>query len=270
MIVCDRLLQDWNSKNMTLSSIERQNQIVHLLNRNQRIDVAEICDTFEVSKATARRDLEILQSEKKIKRIHGGAIPASYRTPEIPLLIRQEEQVENKQRIGLAASELVHDGDTIILGSGSTVIEVALHLLDRHNLTVITNSLPIMNLMANKANISLVCIGGMFLSTELCFIGHIAELALGEVRADKAIIGVRSVNLEQGLTSDYLPEAKTDRVLINAAQETILVVDHTKFGRTSAALLVPIEKIKTIVTDSETPKTLVSSLQDLGIQMLTV
>jgi len=255
---------------MPLSSIERQNQILQLLNRNQRIDVAEICNTFEVSKVTARRDLEALQSEKKIKRVHGGAIPAAYMTSEVPLFIRREEQVEIKRRIGWAASELIHDGDTVILGSGSTVFEVALHLMERHNLTVITNSLPVMNLMENKSDISLVCIGGMLLRTELCFIGHIAELALGEVRADKTIIGARSINLEQGLTSDYLPEAKTDRVLINAAQETIVVADHTKFGRTSAALLVPIEKVKTIVTDSETPKGLVSSLQEHGIQMIVV
>jgi DeoR/GlpR family transcriptional regulator of sugar metabolism len=255
---------------MSLSSVERQNQIIQLLSRNQRISVAEICATFDVSKATARRDLEALVSSKKIQRVHGGAITLAYTSPEIPVLIRREEQAELKRRIGQAASELINDGDTIVLGSGSTVLEVAHHLMERRNLTVITNSLPVMELMVEKSDISLVSIGGMLLPTELSFIGHIAELALEEVRADKAIIGVRSISLEHGLTSDYLPEAKTDRAMLKAAQETIIVADHTKFGRVSAALLVPVENVQTIVTDTETPKDLISGLIERGIRVIAV
>ena len=255
---------------MTLSNTERQNQIVQFLTGNPRIEVEEICKTFDVSKATARRDLEELERTKKIQRVHGGAIPVAFTTPEIPMLVRREEQIEIERRIGLAAAEFVHDGDTIILGSGTTVYEVALNLVERRNLTVITNSLPIMNLFVDKPEISLVSIGGMLLSTEQCFIGHIAELAMQEVRADKAIIGVRSIDLEQGLTSDYLPEAKTDRVLLQAARESIIVADHTKFGRTSAALLVPIDKVNTIVTDTETPESIISGLASHNIQICAV
>ena len=253
---------------MPLSSVERQNQIVQLLSLNQRISVAEICTTFEISKATACRDLEALVSSKKIQRVHGGAIPLAYSSPEIPMLVRREEQAETKRRIGQAAAELVRDGDTIVLGSGSTVLQLALSLRERRNLTVITNSLPVMNLMVERSDITLISIGGMLLPTELCFIGHIAELALEEVRADKAIIGVRSISLEQGLTSDYLPEVLTDRALLHTSQETIIVADHTKFGRISTALLVPVEKVQTIVTDAETPKDFISGLQDRGIRVI--
>jgi len=253
---------------MSLSNIERQNQIVQLLSQNQRISVAEICSTFEISKATACRDLEELVRSKKIQRVHGGAIRLAYSSPEVPMLIRREEQAETKRRIGLAAAELVSDGDTIVLGSGSTVLQAARSLLKHHNLTVITNSLPVMNLMAEMPEVSLVSIGGMLLPTELCFIGHIAELALEEVRADKAIIGVRSINLEQGLTSDYLPEVITDRALLRAAKETIIVADHSKFGRISTALLIPAEKVQTIVTDTETPEVFLTGLQERGIRVI--
>jgi len=255
---------------MPLSSVERQNQIVQLLFQNQRISVAEICATFQISKATACRDLEVLVSAKKIQRVHGGAIPLAYSSPEIPLLTRREEQTETKRRIGQAAAELVRAGDTIVLGSGSTVLQAARSVKDLRNLTVITNSLPVMNLMAERSNVSLVSIGGMLLPTELCFIGHIAELALEEVRADKAIIGVRSINLEQGLTSDYLPEVITDRALLRSAKETIIVADHTKFGRTSTALLIQIEKVQTIITDTETPRDFINGLQDRGIRVIVV
>jgi DeoR/GlpR family transcriptional regulator of sugar metabolism len=253
---------------MPISSVERQNQIVQLLSLNQRISVAEICATFEISKATACRDLEALVSSKKIQRVHGGAIPLAYSSPEIPMLVRREEQAETKRRIGQAAAELVRDGDTIVLGSGSTVLQAALSLRERRNLTVISNSLPVLNLMVERSDITLVSIGGMLLPTELCFIGHIAELSLEEVRADKAIIGVRSINLEQGLTSDYLPEVLTDRALLRASQETIIVADHTKFGRISKALLVPVDKVQTIVTDAETPKDFISGLQERGKRVI--
>ena len=125
-----------------------------------------------------------------------------------------------------------------------------------------------MNLLAETPDVSLVSIGGMLLPTELCFIGHIAELALEEVRADKAIIGVRSINLEQGLTSDYLPEVITDRALLRAAKETIIVADHSKFGRISTALLIPVEKVQTIVTDTETPRDFITGLQESGIRVI--
>jgi DeoR/GlpR family transcriptional regulator of sugar metabolism len=253
---------------MPISSVERQNQIVQLLSLNQRISVIEICATFEISKATACRDLEALVSSKKIQRVHGGAIPLAYSSPEIPMLVRREEQAETKRRIGQAAAELIRDGDTIVLGSGSTVFQAALSLMERRNLTVISNSLPVLNLMVERSDITLVSIGGMLLPTELCFIGHIAELSLEEVCADKAIIGVRSINLDQGLTSDYLPEVLTDRALLRASQETIIVADHTKFGRISKALLVSVDKVQTIVTDSETPKDFISGLQERGKRVI--
>ena len=254
---------------LSISGVERQNQIIHLLGRNQRIRVADICETFEVSEATARRDLEALAGQGRIQRVHGGAIPVSHAPPESPMLVRREEQAEYKQRIGGAAAELIHDGDTIVLGSGSTVLELAFSLKERHNLTVITNSLPVMNLLAEMPEITLVSIGGMLFPTELSFIGHIAEQALEEVRADKAIIGVRAINLEQGLTSEYLPEAKTDRAMLHAAKETIIVADHSKFGRVSAALLVPIEGVGTIVTDTQTPGDFIAGLQERGIRVIT-
>jgi len=253
----------------SISGIERQNQISQIIAHNQRISVAEICATFEVSQATARRDLETLADQGRIQRVHGGAILVSPAPPQTPLLVRRYEQAEYKQRIGTAAAELVHEGETIVLGGGSTVVEVAYRLKERHNLTVITNSLPVMNLLAEVPAINLISIGGMLFPSELSFIGHIAEEALEEVRADKAIIGVRALNLEQGMTGEYLPEVKTDRTMLHAAQETVVVADHTKFGRVSAALLVPITDVHTIVTDTETPGEFISGLKERGIRVIT-
>jgi len=254
--------------NTPLSSPERQNQIIQHLNRNQRISIREVCANFSVSEATARRDLESLAANGKIQRVHGGAILSNPIPPEAPILQRQHEQTGEKQRIGQTAAALVQDNNTVFLGSGTTVLETARALRGRRNLTVITNSLPVVNALAGEAGITVICLGGMLRTSELSFIGHITEQALAEVRADKVFIGVRSINLEHGLTHEYLPETMTDRAIIRSGAEIIVLADHTKFGRTSAVLLAPLNRIHTIVTGSETPANFINTLQTNGLKVI--
>lgn len=253
--------------NNPFSSPERQNQILQILARNQRISVAEVCELFDISEATARRDLEALAEQGKLQRVHGGAIALSEAPPEAPILQREREQAAEKIRIGLAAAALVQDGETVFLGSGSTVLEAARALRTR-SLTVITNSLPVINLLAGLENIQVICLGGMLRDSELSFIGHITEQALAEVRADKVLLGIRAVSLEHGLTNDYLPETMTDRAILQAGREVILLADHTKFGRVAAARLAPLESVHTLVTDSETPPDFLDAARERGLRVL--
>ena len=251
-----------------ISGIDRQNQILALLQRQQRISVQALCDQFGISEATARRDLDTLAARGKIERVHGGAILVTQAPPELPILERQSEQAGAKQLIGRAAAALVEDNETVFLGSGTTVLEVAQALRDRRGLTVITNSLPVINLLAHAPHLTLVSLGGMLRPSELSFIGHITELALAEVRADKVIIGVHAISLEQGLTNDYLPETMTDRAILRVGRELIVVVDHTKCGRISPALLVPIEQMHTLVTDRLAPQPFVEALRGRGVRVI--
>jgi DeoR/GlpR family transcriptional regulator of sugar metabolism len=254
--------------NTPLSSLERQNQIQQILARNQRISVTEVCETFDVSEATARRDLESLAEQGKLQRVHGGAIALDESPPEAPILQRQGEQTEEKRRIGQAAAALVQDGETVFLGSGSTVLETARTLRVRRGLTVITNSLPVVNALAGLENIQVICLGGMLRDSELSFIGHITEQALGEVRADKVIIGTRAISLEHGLTNEYLPETLTDRAILKAGKEIIVAADHTKLGCASAVLLAPLESIHTLVTDPAAPPGFLDALRERGIRVV--
>ena len=211
-----------------VSGTDRQLQIQQLLERQQRLSVADICARFEISEATARRDLETLANQGRLQRVHGGAIVLTQAPPEQPILQRQDEQADEKIRIGQAAAALVLPGETIFLGSGSTVLEVARALRGRSNLTVLTNSLPVVNALAGAEGITLICLGGMLRESEFSFIGHITEQALGEVRADKVFMGTRAISLEHGLTHEYLPETMTDRAILKAGTEIIVLADHTK------------------------------------------
>jgi DeoR/GlpR family transcriptional regulator of sugar metabolism len=179
------------------------------------------------------------------------------------------DQVNEKQRIGVLAARLVKDGDTVFLGSGTTVLEVARNITNRQNLTVITNSLPVVILLSDYANITIVCVGGYLRPSEYSLIGHMAEGVLAEVRADKVFIGVRAISLREGLTNDYLPETLTDRAILDIGKEIIVVADHTKFGRSSTVLLVPIHRIHTLITGVETPAELLQDIAKENIQVIT-
>lgn len=254
--------------NTPISSQERQNEILQILFRGQRISTGEICAQFAVSEATARRDLDTLAQSGKIQRVHGGAILPAGTPPELPILQRQDEQLSEKMSIGRAAAALVQDGETVFLGSGSTVLEAARALRGRQKLTVITNSLPVINALAGQEGISLVCLGGMLRESELSFIGHITEQSLAEVRADKVIIGTRAISLEHGLTHEYLPETLTDRAILRAGREVIIVADHSKFGREATVLLAPLSAIHTIVTDEKTPADFLKTARKAGIRVI--
>ena len=251
-----------------LSSLERQHQIFQYLTSSQRISIDGICDRFDVSKATARRDLQALELAGKIRRVHGGAILLGKTPPEQPILQRQNEQVEEKRRIGQAAAKLIQEDDTIFLGSGTTVLEIARALRGQRGITVLTNSLPVVNALAGDEDLTLICLGGMLRESELSFIGHITEQSLGEVRADKVFIGTRAISLEHGLTHEYMPETMTDRAILKSGREVIVVADHTKLDRAATVLLAPLESIHTLITDQSSPAGFISEIQSRGIRVI--
>lgn len=247
---------------------ERQKQILSLLTKQGRLSVTEIVEQFSISEATARRDLESLASQGKAQRVHGGVIAVEQAPPELPILQREGEQADEKSQIGRAAAELIRDGETVFLGSGTTVLETAKNLRERKNLTVITNSLPVLNALAGIKEITVVSLGGQLRESELSFIGHITEQALAEVRVDKVIMGARGLSLEHGLTNDYLQETLTDRAILKIGHEVILVADHSKVNRVSTALLAPLSSMNTFVTDSKADKKFIQALKKQNIKVV--
>lgn len=247
---------------------ERQKQILSLLSRQGRLSVSEIVERFAISEATARRDLESLSAQGKARRVHGGAMALEQAPPELPILQRESEQSEEKSNIGRAAAELIADGETIFLGSGTTVLETARYLRERKNLTVITNSLPVLNTLAGIKGITVVSLGGQLRESELSFIGFITELALAELRVDKVIMGTRGISLEHGLTNDYLSETLTDRAILEIGQSVIIVADHTKINRIATALLAPLKSIQVFITDDKAEKNFLLALKKQGVNVI--
>ncbi|MFQ5854261.1 MAG: DeoR/GlpR family DNA-binding transcription regulator [Anaerolineae bacterium] len=246
----------------------RHQRILDLLESNTHVRVAELSQHLGVSPATVRRDLDRLQQQGWLQRTHGGAVLAEHAAPEPPVVQRTGENAEEKRRIGKAAAALIHEGDTVFIGSGTTTLEVARQLAGRNHITVITNALTIINTLAQEEGITLLSTGGLLRSSELSFIGHISELTLQELRPQKVIMGIRAISLTDGLTNDYVPEVSTDRIIIRSAPEVILVADHSKFGRISTAFVAPVAAVHKIVTDSATPPEILRELRQKDIEVI--
>ena len=146
---------------------------------------------------------------------------------------RSGEQVEEKRRIGAAAADLVRDGETIFLGSGTTAMEVAACLHNRRDLTVFTNSLAVVNALGHAPGVTVTLLGGTVRMSEGSLIGPLTMQALAALRSVRVIMGIRAIDLEEGLTNNYLEESLVDREILRIASETILVADHSKCGRVS-------------------------------------
>ncbi len=255
---------------VTYSGLERRELLLEFVEAHQRVTITEICAEFLVSPATARRDLELLEQEGQIRRFHGGALALKSAPPEPPFAERSALQADEKQRIGQAAAALVNDGETLFLGSGTTVLEVARNLRQHRDLTVVTNSLLVMNMLSPVQGMTLVGLGGILRASEQSFIGHLTELALNELHVQKVIMGSRAIDLNAGITNDFLEETQTDRKILSISRELILVADHTKCERISSVSLAPLSIIHTFVTDTRTPSEFTSALRERGIRVFTV
>ncbi len=254
----------------SLLKIERQRRIRNLVEQKGQVTVLELSAEFEVSDATIRRDLEELSDQGWLHRTHGGAVRVERATREAPMLQRITDWRDEKRRIGAAAAALVRDGETIFLGSGTTVLEIARSLPEDLHLTVITNSLSVVNELAQRPSIEQFVIGGMLRQSELSMVGHIAEQAVREFRADWVFMGMRAIDVRHGFTNDYLPETMTDRAILGIAPRVVVVADHSKFHRVSSVLVAPVTAANIIITDRAAPPELVEELQNLGLDVKTV
>lgn len=245
----------------------RLTHIERFIIQRQHVSIADICEVFGISEATARRDLDHIASTGSIQRVHGGAIANNEAPPEPPVLQRSAWQQREKQRIGALAATLIDAGDTVFISSGTTSLMVAQALRERNDVTIVTNSLPVMNIMADSGN-AVIALGGMLRASESSFIGHLAVQGLAELRISKIIFGIRGIDIVHGLTNDYLPETVTDRAILSAGRQVIVVADHTKLGRTAPAFVAPLSAMHTLVTDHAANTAIVDAVAAIGVRVL--
>ena len=210
---------------------------------------AEIAELLGVSLSTIRRDLEQLEEQGTAKRIHGGVLYAGG-SPKLPHFeSRQPARWEQKQAIARRTVELIDDGDTVLLDGGSTTFEVARLLVGRP-LHVVTTSLPVANLFAADSGSDLVVIGGNICPRSGVAQGPVAEKMISELRVGKTVLSVAGIT-EEGFFNNNLLLVETERAMMRAADEVIVVADSSKFGRQSLAHLCDLSAPDILVVDNE-------------------
>jgi len=248
-------------------SVERKQRILDYLASQKSVQVNELSGYLDVSLATVRRDLQELEDQGSLRRVHGGAVIVN-RQSEPPILLRKYQQAEVKQRIGAAAAALVGDNETIFLASGTTTEAAIPFLADKLNITIITNAINIAQQLIHYPQISTIVLGGWLRHSELSLLGHLTEQALQDLRADKLFLGAFGIDPDYGLTGSNVQEVQTDHQIISIARELIVLADHTKFGKVGNIRLAPMEAVSTVVTDHEAPATQVEALRNLGVRVI--
>jgi DeoR/GlpR family transcriptional regulator of sugar metabolism len=250
--------------------VERRQQLVELIEQRNAVTVAELSERFGVSAATIRRDLSELSQRGVIERAHGGAarrVRTATEMPEPPLLKRSSLEANEKHRIGRAAASHVHDGETIIISSGTTTAAMVPHLADRADLTVITNALNIALALASYPSITVIVPGGVLRHSELSMLGPLGEEAMENLRADTLFLGSSAIHPDYGLSAENFAEARGDQALMRAARAIVVVADHSKFGRVATVRVAPLTGIRRLITGHEAPPETVSLLSAQGISV---
>ncbi len=254
--------------------VERRRRMVSFIDEREGAAIAELSARFGVSEATVRRDLAQLSRMGLVVRGRGGAVPRragfTRGEPERPLLARQSLQIGEKRRIAEAAARHVRDGETIILSGGTTTACLVPHLASKRDLTVITNALNVASSLAEYSHITTIVVGGVLRHSWLSLVGSIAEDVLEGLRADKLFMGTPGLAPEYGLSADNVAEVQTDRAIMRAAAETIVLADHTKLGKVCTMRVAPIRAVSLVITDSAAPSQMVGALEEQGVRVEVV
>lgn len=249
---------------------ERQYAILEILSKQGGIiKIKDIIARFQVSNETARRDLEALQDQKLVTRVYGGAILTDRREP-LPMQLQRSEDVSGEDKrvqIGKAAAELVQDGETVILASGTTILEVARHLKHLRDLTVLTNSLAVINELI-ETSFNIYVLGGRLDTNELNMSGSMSLRAIQGIFADKVFIGAGGITLQYGISDYASSDAAIRTEMLNRATQRILVAQSEKFGRNAFSLDTPLSRISTIVSDSGLSEEYVEGIRERGIELI--
>lgn len=245
---------------------ERQNKIVVILEENGSVRVTELSEYFKVSEATIRRDLQEMEEKKLLKRTHGGAVKFDITNFEPSFLDKKNKKNKEKIDIGKLAAGMVKDGDTIILDSGTTTLEIARYI-NAQNITVITNSVDIAVELMNKEKVDLIIAGGIIRNSTRAMVGHICENTYKNFRVDKAFIGANGISINQGITTPNFIEAQAKKAMINCANKVIVTADDSKFGNVCFSLICPIEKVTSIVTSGDVAEETIDNFKSIGIDI---
>ena len=259
---------------MSTSVARRAEFILQELLLHGRVDAEQLSQHLQVNSSTIRRDLERLEQQNLLRRVHGGALPVDMLTygayaDELTFQENMRQQNEEKAQIARAALRLIEPGDTIALSPGTTTTHLARAIRQAQlaPLTVVTNALNIAMELNGLKDITLTLVGGLLLPDFFALVGPLAEQSLNQMYIARAFIGVTGLSPDHGLTGPNQLEALTHRLTITRALRTIVLADSTKLGRVALHAIAPTSAIHTLITDRSAPDEMLARFREYGVEV---
>jgi len=238
---------------------ERDKEILRQLIQDGEVTVEQLAERFKTSHATIRRELSHLDGAGLLRRTHGGAIqiePMLYEPFRhlSSFTAQEQKQAAEKRRIGLAAAEMIKDGKIVALSAGTTTTQVGRSIHHRKGVTIVTNAINIAMELSHRVDLKIILTGGFLNKNCFGLTGPSGIASVNEIFYDQAFISVDGIHPEHGLTSDSQELGAVNRAIIQQSRKTVVVADHTKFGKVSRTLIAPVAKVHLIITDNSAPR----------------
>ncbi|AJY74760.1 DeoR/GlpR family DNA-binding transcription regulator [Paenibacillus beijingensis] len=253
---------------MSLSYEERKKTILELLAKEEKVQVPALAEQLNVSGETIRRDLERLDKEGKLKKVYGGAVRTGSDSWEPPFDLKTSMNAAEKRAIGKLAASLVEDGDSIMLGNGTTPMEIIRFLGGKKNVTIVTHSAPSMLLAMELFQGKIIFIGGEVNVAQKSANGPLAEWMLEKLKVNKTFISAGGVSAVDGITDYDLQESNISKKMMERADDVIVLADHSKMGKTTFAHICALKDVSVLISDHRCPEEWKRTLTDKNIELL--
>ena len=252
------------------SLTERHRVILDILQLQGSVSVSDLAERLDVSEVTIRKDLSALEKQNKLYRTHGRAIPISPYIGDRHINEKEKQAVLEKRAFGMRAAMMVYEHDSILMASGTSILYAAKELIYKKNITVITASVSASSMLSQNKDIDVVQLGGIVRESSVSVVGAFAEDMLKYFNCSLLFMGADVVDLDFGVTTTNMMEANLNRMMMSTSQQTVLLVDSSKFGKKGFSKICDIGEIDRIITDENIPKMYLENLQELGIEVTVV
>ncbi len=232
-------------------NIERQQEILNILEENKSVSVTKLCKLLFVSAPTIRRDLSILENQGKVLRTHGGVVLRQAAENEIPLMLREEQNSLSKQIIAEKAAARISDGNVIFLDASSTVAHIIPHLKKFNDIIVVTNS-PKTSLKLGEENIRNYCTGGLLLAHSIAYVGNEAEEFVSNINADIFFFSSRGYLVDGNITDSSVEEAAVKKAMIKHADKSFYLCDSSKKNKKYMYNICSVNDVTGIINEIDT------------------
>jgi DeoR/GlpR family transcriptional regulator of sugar metabolism len=249
---------------------ERQEKIMQILEENNTMRVSALADALNSSMMTIRRDLDDLEQENKVRKVHGGVLIVKPDNNQPSFSERIEEFTKEKIRIAKAAVKHIEEGSVVFFDSGTTTLHVAKCLSNDISFTAITNGLMTATELSKKPYINVIMLGGEIHHSSFSAVNNIAIEQAARFNADLALISTKALSIPEGLFEPLLPLIEIKKSLVSASKKVVLLADYSKFESKALCLSIPLSEIDEIITDSRIPGDTVRELEDLDIKVTVV